>query len=119
MISTVSSALMQVSIPETFVTDERMSKNLLVVSNYTVNGVASFLAGTSISIHKLPPNPSIGYKLQFNAISSQFPNIGPGYSDFFRIIANKAVAIGISRQIASGSVFYVFSPLGGDLFASI
>jgi hypothetical protein len=102
--------LVRVSIPVAFITPPRVGILALQggIEKRSLNGTATFLPGTS-RIDKLPPNPEIGYKLQFDAISSSFPSIAPGYSAFFTIEPEVATDIAFSSPIANGSIFYVFS----------
>ena len=107
-----------VSIPDAYTTPGAYLQGNLTL--HTVGGIAVFRRDTSIRIDKVPPNPKIGYKLQFDALLyDEFPDIGTGNSDFFRISAGAAVTIGFARQIAQDDDFFVFSPVGGDAGAAL
>jgi len=99
-----------VSIPSAFTTPGAFLLGNLFAR--TVKGKVVF-RGESIRIDKVPPNPSIGYKLQFAAVMSNF-SVSPGTSDFFRILTEEASTVGFVSQIDEGSTFYVFTPVGGE-----
>jgi hypothetical protein len=89
--------LVQVSIPKAYTTPGAVVQGSLAFE--TQGGQAAFPAASSIRLDKVPPNPEIGYKLQFDALSPEFPAIGTGISDFFRIEAEAADTIGVASQV--------------------
>ena len=100
-----------VSIPSAFTTPGAFLQGKLVAR--TEQGIAVFGGQESIRIDKVPPNPEVGYKLQFDAVMSNF-SLSSGTSDFFKILAEEAVTIGFASQIDEGSTFFVFSAVGGE-----